>query len=133
MSVFVQDSLQRNGIGQRENNQIFIAAAMKKSGEVRRLAVSHRTERSHGLNVRKGEDDYRRRRHGLRASQKRVGLTELFEAGNEFCDLLGLATTIDIEVSRASLKPPALEERRQIILGTTMARGQDQRQDQKTK
>ena len=133
MSVFVQDSLQRNGIGQRENNQIFIAAAMKKSGEVRRLAVSHRTERSHGLNVRKGEDDDRRRSDGLRASQKRVGLTELFQAGNEFCDLLGFATTIDVEVSRACLEPPALEERRKIVLGATTTRGQAQRQDQKTK
>src|SRR6266566_3497422 len=108
MSVFVQDSLQGNGIGQREDDQVFMAAAMKKSGEVRRLAVSHRTERSHGLNVRKGQDDNRRRSDGLRASKKRVGLTELFEAGDEFCDLLGFATTIDVEVRGSGLKPPTL-------------------------
>src|SRR5438045_2810521 len=112
MSVFVQDSLQRNGIGQREDNQVFMTAAMKKSGEVRRLAIPHRTERSHGLNVREGEDDNRRSSDGLCPSQKRVGLTELFEASNEFCDLLGLATTIDVEVSGASLEPSALEQRR---------------------
>src|SRR5437870_3075175 len=124
MGIFVQDCLQRNGIGQRKDNQIFIAAAMKKSGEVRRLAVSHRPEWSHGLNIRKSENDDRRRSDGLRASQKRVGLTELFQAGNEFCDLLGFATTIDVEVCRAGLKPSALEERRKIVLGATTVRGQ---------
>src|SRR5438552_17076479 len=98
---------------------------MKKSGEVRQLAFSHRTESPHGFNVWKGEDDNRRRGDSLCPCQKRVGLTKLFEAGNESCDLLGFATTINVEVRGAGLKPPTLESG-QIILGIRTARCQSQ-------
>src|SRR4051812_6235009 len=97
---------------------------MKKSGEVRRLAISHGPERSHRLNLRKGENHYWRRRNSLRSSQQRVGLTELFEPGKELCDLLSFTAARDVEVGGPCLKPSALQERRQIIFGVTTPRGQ---------
>ena len=97
---------------QGHDDQVLIAAALEKTGDVFRLPVVQRQERQHGFAVRKCHHHDGRRSRCLRAGKGGVSLAELLEPCGKPVDILGRPGAVDIEMRRPGLKPSTLRERR---------------------
>ncbi len=82
VGIFVENGLHGPGIraGQREDNQIFIAAAFKKARQTDGFALVKGQKGLHGGEVGKAQHENRRRSDGLGPGKLGIGIPELFQS-----------------------------------------------------
>jgi len=110
MGVFMEDDVHvwRIGIGQREDDEVFVAAAREEASEISGLALIEGQERNHVVVIGKRQDDNGRGGGRIFSGEHGVGALKLFEAAHEAIGVGHVAATENVEMGAADDEPGAL-------------------------